>query len=718
MKRLFSILLVLLLGVPMEAHARPIFQNVQSSRIDQQQKNDQKDQKKGKKESKKKTTLDTLVVSGNNITQYGDRDVIRITRSMRKGAYNTAELLGRVPGMYWNQETQELNYLGSTKVLILVDSLEKDDSYVKKSYHLRFDKIDVIQNPHGKYEGYDVLINLHTKEDYEGYEDNLGEEIRILPTNAHDGLHLLNQWADNTFTYTKNKWNVVANYSFNLTQDGFSRIDETYVYHANGLQERTVEPRYNRSHKRNHRVSLCSDYQVNKSHSLSFVYKYEPMLESERGQKNVERTWLGTGAVDTVFQETRHHDHEATHAIGVFYRGRAKGWGFTYDFNYRFRQNRPDMALDQSSGFAYDYHYDNTMDYVWTKSEVNKKFIDGKFYVSGGHNYTWKGYRQKERIANVLLSRYVTVRHDTWAYLSYNFTDNTQLAAGFSADHNRTENFAGNSHNLDCKFSGMFYQRLSKNAFMRANYRYGSSYPSLSQVTHHGEYTDSLRWRVGNPMLKASRSQYGNVQLNLLNEYTLSFGFWLAPNLIDWVSMQGEGPDGKHVISCPVNSRFFQWDASFWFRKNIKAFSMAVSATYKKQRAQWNGINYSNDGLTGYASVGYSHDKSGFSAGLGYENYCPGLADAQGTSTQYMDYFRLYAAKRLFKGNMRVSVNWNMPISFCSSKRTTWSSSDAMYYSRTEHLANTANSIYIVVNYRIMGGKSIRHYRRTIKEED
>lgn len=716
MTRFISMLLVFLLGTSMAAHAMPLLQDVQVPRADQQQKNGQKDQKK--KKNKKKTTLDTLVVSGSNITHYGDRDVIRITRSMRKGAYNTAELLGRIPGMYWNRGKNELNYLGSTKILILVDSLEKSNDYVKKLYHLRFDKIDVIQNPHGKYDGYDVLINLHTKEDYEGYEDNLGEETRILPTNAHDGVHLLEQGGSNNITYTKNKWNVVAGYLFHFKQDGFSRIDETSVYHANRLQERTVDPRYNRSRERSHWVNLSIDYQINKSHSLSFVYKYEPRSEDERRLKSLERTWLDTGAVDTVFKNTRSRDHEATHAIGAFYRGRAKGWGFTYDFNYRYRHNRPDRALDQSSGFAYDYHYDNTMDYVWTKSEVNKRFFDGKFYVSGGHNYTWKGYRQKDRVTNGLLSRNITVRHDTWAYLSYNFTDNTQLGVGVSADHNRTEYSAGHTHNLDCRFSGMFFQRLSKKAFIRSNYRYGSSYPSLSQVTQHGEYIDSLQWSVGNPMLKASRSQSGNVQLTLLNDYTLSFGFRLAPNQIERVSMLGNGPDGKYVISCPMNTRCFQWDASLWARKRIKAFSISAMVQYQKERVQWNGISHSNDGVNGYASISYSHDKSRFGTGLSYDKSCSYIADAQGTTTQDLDYFHLSVWKELFKGNLSVSVGWNMPISFGSSKKTRWSFSDAMYYCRTEHLANTANSIFLQMSYRIMGGKSIRYYRRTIKEED
>ena len=36
--------------------------------------------------------------------------------------------------------------------------------------HIRFDRMEIVHNPTGKYQGYDVLINFHTKENYEGYE--------------------------------------------------------------------------------------------------------------------------------------------------------------------------------------------------------------------------------------------------------------------------------------------------------------------------------------------------------------------------------------------------------------------------------------------------------------------------------------------------------------------------------------------------------------------
>lgn len=88
-------------------------------------------------------------MEADNITHYADRDVVYITRSMRKGARNTAQMLGNIPGIDCNRADNKLTYYGSSNILILVDSVEKSANYVKELHHLRYDKVDVIPHPMG-----------------------------------------------------------------------------------------------------------------------------------------------------------------------------------------------------------------------------------------------------------------------------------------------------------------------------------------------------------------------------------------------------------------------------------------------------------------------------------------------------------------------------------------------------------------------------------------
>lgn len=159
--------------------------------------------------------LPTVTVEASNITHYADRDVVHITRSMRKGARNTAQMLGNIPGIDCNYANNALTYYGSSNILILVDSLEKSADYVKELHHLRFSKVDVVPNPTGKYANYDVLINLHTKPDYTGYEGNVFQQMSVRP-NEDNGKNkkFSGDYSSASFTYTKNKWNFIGRYNF------------------------------------------------------------------------------------------------------------------------------------------------------------------------------------------------------------------------------------------------------------------------------------------------------------------------------------------------------------------------------------------------------------------------------------------------------------------------------------------------------------------------
>lgn len=59
------------------------------------------------------------------------QDLVTITQAMRKGSNNTGELLGRLEVMRYDNMSRSLSYMGSSNVKIIVDSIERDESYIK-----------------------------------------------------------------------------------------------------------------------------------------------------------------------------------------------------------------------------------------------------------------------------------------------------------------------------------------------------------------------------------------------------------------------------------------------------------------------------------------------------------------------------------------------------------------------------------------------------------
>lgn len=132
-------------------------------------------------------SLKEVSVVASNVRTEGDRTTAFITKEMRRGARNTAQMLGNIRGLTWNAVDNSVEYNGKRNIIVLVDSLEKGYSYVMNLHHARFERVEIIDQPKGKYEGYDALINLVTKKNYEGYEGNLHASTRLMPAGPNSG---------------------------------------------------------------------------------------------------------------------------------------------------------------------------------------------------------------------------------------------------------------------------------------------------------------------------------------------------------------------------------------------------------------------------------------------------------------------------------------------------------------------------------------------------
>jgi hypothetical protein len=81
----------------------------------------------------KNMQLKEMTVNASPVTQKGDRTKIFFTKEMRRGAVSTIDLLGNLPNFFYNYATGELTYNNSTNIILLVDSVKKDLSYLRTS---------------------------------------------------------------------------------------------------------------------------------------------------------------------------------------------------------------------------------------------------------------------------------------------------------------------------------------------------------------------------------------------------------------------------------------------------------------------------------------------------------------------------------------------------------------------------------------------------------
>ena len=161
-------------------------------------------------------TLPELTVRSRTVTHMGNTDMYLVTKEMRDGAHVAGDLLGKIPGIFYNPLDQSMSYLGSPNIKVLVDSLERDEQYIKRLNPDRFVRISVTNYPAGKYAGYDAVVNLTTKKAYVGYDGTVLAEMNLSPGNNNGrGNHLSIMRDILEVTYTRDKWNFAFSGTFN-----------------------------------------------------------------------------------------------------------------------------------------------------------------------------------------------------------------------------------------------------------------------------------------------------------------------------------------------------------------------------------------------------------------------------------------------------------------------------------------------------------------------
>lgn len=336
--------------------------------------------------------LGEVTVSASSIKQSGDRTNIIITREMRRGTVSTGQLLGNLPGFYYDESLNNLTFNGSSNIIILVDSIEKDNNFIKSLQHVRFNKIEVIHRPQGLYNGYDILINLHTKKDYEGYEGMVNSRTGFCLSDENDNTIIFNQ-EYGYFTYTKNKWSFYGNFNYYFNEGKFNQWWERY-YPMNGIRNTLVD---NADGSKNTHFfdwhvdgQVSADYTIDKNRSLSFVYGYGRNVKDNENDNTIRRVDENRGTDILLSQLTNSDSKQNEHAIGAFFRNNSGRIKYNADFNYRYTPSHSRTMMNESTGYALDNNFRDRMDYTRFRLSGWTLLDSSRITLNFGYINTWK----------------------------------------------------------------------------------------------------------------------------------------------------------------------------------------------------------------------------------------------------------------------------------------------------------------------------------------
>ena len=248
----------------------------------------------------KTEVLDSVVVRGSMVVRDLDKDVWTITDEMRQRTYDTYELLGKIPGFFYNRARSSLTYMGRDNIRFLVNGIEKEADYVGMLANKRFKKIEITQHPTGRYQDYDVVVNLITKTEWLGYEGYVRNFLRSSPSRE------INDANNYTFiSFTSPKIDASADYYFKHN-DELKNVRMTMT-EQNLLRYKTLDGKESKEYSQTntHYAWADADYKINKNHTLSFKYSYVLQDNNSNSDYQMEKYDIGQNLSQIVKRSNR-----------------------------------------------------------------------------------------------------------------------------------------------------------------------------------------------------------------------------------------------------------------------------------------------------------------------------------------------------------------------------------------------------------------------------
>jgi len=665
-------------------------------------------------------TLGEVLVEAETIKRDGNHDIITITREMRKNASTAVEMLGNIPGMYVNRGNGTMEYKGHSKIKLLVDSLEKDENYIKNLTHVRYDRVDIIRNPTGRYADYDVVINLHTRENYEGYDLNLNTDVTFNPA-YRKGYAFSSSHPKEYFTFTYNKWNFVINSGYDfIRNESFSYSTTEYL--TNNLRETTIKNPGNapteRSYFRNVFYDISVDYQFSKNHILSFRWFLASQDAETFNKKTIATGQLNTVPRDTIGYKNMFRDKGYRHTWGLYYNGRIRGWDIWMGANYSHNPWRVWNRTDRSSGFEVDDNMRQRLNFTWVTADVSKSLIEGKLSINFGYENMWRKYSARRMETGDKLSSAIDRRNRWYASVTYRPGSSTYIRANGGMTFN--DNSIDKIHERQTLYNlGLSLTQDFNNGYASLYFNRSVSNPLAQTRRDYGQFTDSLLWNGGNPKLKSFTTNYLSLSLNWKGFFAGS-SLEISPNAIYNIIEKREGllPNGvvgPYLASQPQNVYTRRVSPYLGYSGRISSIQLYARlnwadcySSYKNFSNHENGPNY---------IMSLTQNLSKYNARWSFEYQINSSASAlpQSYGSGYVDYMSIFVQKNWLNNRLTLYVDYTLPLHFTKCRRHSWTSTPALWqhaYYNPQSLEN--NRINITLRFLLIGGKSVRQYNRSL----
>lgn len=653
-----------------------------------------------------------------------DKDVQIVTDKMRVGAANAKEVLEKVNGVTYDRFNNSIKVDNNSKVIILVDGMEKDQEYIKNLSPDRLKKVEVIRDPGGRYglEGYSAVINIILKKDYRGTDIQVNNQT-LLDADANQKKYVPMQNELNvSLNYVYNKVNLYGTYNSSINNFNFDA--NTKKEYGSGLVIENKKRGDRNMHVKEvtNSYTLGADYYINPKHTISFEsdlsaapLKYN--ITSQEYTIDYSNAGISFLNFNSSSQQTSSNMNSKNN---LFYNGKLDENNLiNASFNY--------SILNSTT----TNHYNDDLLNVTNQQGSDTK-NSSKFYVEYTHTFKKQmnvqiGYgnawqQQNNKLTSDSITnnfKYTDFRHKLYAYYSWQLTKKLGIKIGAATETSAPNADGIKRHYIIAQPYADIKYAPSQNLGIKLKFRADNRYPDVEETNPFTSFIDVQSIQTGNPYLKPEVTNKVSMQIDILgglftiepyyhfsNNYITTTGTLRSDNIFEY-SYNNAGNYVRYGSEARLTIPFSK---SIFLQTDVDVFSNSI-----KYATTSNRFNF----WTMSSQLIYQNPKYSTVAGLQYQKNLVRYITAQGYDKGDNDYWIAFVQQPFFKEKLNVMLLYFIPTNFgCDFDQGGYLKTQSYQETKTYDISILKNVVMVQLSYRFSKGKSANKTEKNIEQEE
>ena len=641
------------------------------------------------------TELSEVSVVASSYQEQHDRSVQTVTKEFKEGTNTVNDLLTKIRGIYVDPLDNSIKVDNAQNVLLLVDGIKKEQSYVKNLPPDRVARIEVTRNPTGRFisEGYSSVINIILKKNYTGNDLFVEEQgLYSLDKSNVDDFLFKNQ-ATASLTYTIKKINLYGSYS-NIKTNTNLFVENRKILGSSSLIKSAPEDIPN-TEKNNlsHTYLLGCDIFINsrQTFSLETNLSRSPYSKNNTTQSYLNEFYNNNDNESFLSQIYNAQSSNAQYSLLSYRNKMSDKSKLEIDYGYNYVKSEINNVYSENNLELSKQEMQSKRNTSILDLNFNHSFND-VYSIEFGYRNTYRTYNYSFLSPEIRQEENQDMRNLAYTYFSITPKSKIKSKIGIAVEQNKlTVSNQSKDYYSFQPFLNIFYSH-SKNLNLTLKFNSDSDYPYATQISPLETTKDRLTSEIGNPNLTFATKYTGSLDIKLFkNKLSIEPYYSITK---DYISQTGSIVNEQFQYTYSNLDKYKSVGLNMSTRLAIipRKMFFNLSGTVYFDKTEFNGHSNKVNDFSINSNLMYLHSKHKTLYAIMLKRMNTEQIQAYGYSSNNNDYVGIFIKQAFFKQRLNVSALYILPV------ETGLSYSMNDYYANNTFIEDNRTNVKILTN--------------------